>query len=544
MLSNSYSSRNIGIPNSIILNNYSIQNLIITPKELDPFYQMSLPTYENYTEQVQPKNPISYSPSPKKLPLKSFNSLYFKPINFDEPNQLLTSQPSFNNINLLRASGPPIITQTEKNSKIIPIKNIILDREKAIERHPQDSVSRKKVKKNGFNFQLNNRNKNNINKINLERNKVVLRTAVSQKHLNISKNILNKSNKDLPFPKNNLSKRNNPQLKSTKIIYIEPKELVNLKEFLFEEQIGKGTFGKIFSVKWKKNNKHYAMKKEILNEREDYEKRKKNCKIIQNFVNKTGSKGVINLYGNLCFKKKTQINLITQNFQNDVKPEKFNEYIYYELMEKAERDWDKEINIRSQYQLFYTEKEIINIINQLVSTLSLMQKYHITHRDIKPQNILVSNGQYKLCDYGEIRVLQRDGLIVQRVRGSELYMSPILFNGLHQNLIQVKHNTYKSDVFSLGMCLFYASSLTYGGVDSIRELNDMNEIKKIIFNYLGMRYSEKLILLILSMLEIDENKRPNFIQLEKNNIIILKNLFRKIHLKYYSFLYNKFPFAT
>ena len=140
MLSNSYSSRNIGIPNSIILNNYSIQNLIITPKELDPFYQMSLPTYENYTDQVQPKNPISYSPSPKKLPLNSFNSLYFKPINFDEPNQLLTSQPSFNNINLLRASGPPIITQTKKNSKIIPIKNIILDREKAIE---QSNATRK-----------------------------------------------------------------------------------------------------------------------------------------------------------------------------------------------------------------------------------------------------------------------------------------------------------------------------------------------------------------------------------------------------------------
>jgi len=32
MLNNSYSARNI-IPSSIILNNYSIQNLIITPKE-------------------------------------------------------------------------------------------------------------------------------------------------------------------------------------------------------------------------------------------------------------------------------------------------------------------------------------------------------------------------------------------------------------------------------------------------------------------------------------------------------------------------------
>ena len=151
----------------------------------------------------------------------------------------------------------------------------------------------------------------------------------------------------------------------------------------------------------------------------------------------------------------------------------------------------------------------------MISVLSSLQKNHITHRDIKPQNILILNGRYKLCDFDEIRELEKDGLIVQRVRGSELYMSPILFNGLHQNLIQVKHNTYKSDVFSLGMCLFYAASLTYGGVDSIRELNDMNEIKKIIFNYLGDKYSEKLILLILTMLEIDENKRPNFIQLEE-----------------------------
>ena len=257
------------------------------------------------------------------------------------------------------------------------------------------------------------------------------------------------------------------------------------------------------------------MKKEILNEFEEVRKRKINCKIIQNFVKQTGNKGVINLYGNLCFKNKNKVNITTQNVFNDVKNIQVNEYIYYELMEKAERDWDKEINVRSKYQLYYTEKEMMNIINQLISTLSLLQKNHITHRDIKPQNILVSKGQYKLCDFGEIRVLKRDGLIVQRVRGSELYMSPILFNGLHNNLIQVKHNTYKSDVFSLGMCLFYAASLSYGGVDSIRELDDMNEIKSIIYNYLGARYSEKLIKLLFLMLEVDENKRHNFIQLEQ-----------------------------
>ena len=184
-------------------------------------------------------------------------------------------------------------------------------------------------------------------------------------------------------------------------------------------------------------------------------------------------------------------------------------------MEKADKDWEKEISERRKVYNFYTQKELLNIIFQLVSTLSLLQKNHITHRDIKPQNILLLNGYYKLGDFGEIKELQKDGLIVQRVRGSELYMSTILFNALHNNLALVKHNTYKSDVFSLGMCLFYAASLTYQGVDSIRELTDMNKIKTILFNYLGTRYSEKLILLILLMLEVDEKKRPNFIKLEE-----------------------------
>ena len=51
-------------------------------------------------------------------------------------------------------------------------------------------------------------------------------------------------------------------------------------------------------------------------------------------------------------------------------------------MEKAERDWDQEINVRSQYNLFYKESELLNIMKQITSTLVAMQKSHITHRDI------------------------------------------------------------------------------------------------------------------------------------------------------------------
>ena len=513
MLKNSYSTRNLGIPSSIILNNYSIQNLIINPKEIDPYYDISIGPEDNY---IKKQNILSHSPSAQKLPLKSYNSFNFKPINLFDKNSILLTNPSVNNINEFRISEFSDTTKNKNKTIIIPIKKLIFDKKNQIESHPKDSVSRNKLKKE---------NNNSIykkyinNKFLFKKTNKILRKPMSQSYSNYFKNVLindkyKKNEKKEIHQKNSLFKQKKVELNNTKILYIQPKILNNLREFLFREEIGKGTFGKIFSVIWKKNNKYYAMKKEILNDYEEVKKRKYNCQIIQNFIKKTGNNGVINLYGNICFKNKNKIDIITNNNNNDIQKIKVNEYVFYELMEKAERDWNKEINIRSQYNLYYKEKELINIIKQLVLTLSLLQKFHITHRDIKPQNILVLNGQYKLCDFGEIRVLQRDGLIVQRVRGSELYMSPILFQGLHNNFIQVRHNTYKSDVFSLGMCLFYAASLTYSGVDSIRELNDMNEIKKIIFDYLGNRYSEKLIFLILDMLEIDENKRQSFIQLE------------------------------
>ena len=73
--------------------------------------------------------------------------------------------------------------------------------------------------------------------------------------------------------------------------------------------------------------------------------------------------------------------------------------------------------------------------------------------------------------------MEREGIVFQRIRGSELYMSPILFFGLRANISQVKHNTYKSDVFSLGMRLLYAATLYF---DQIREVTDMNIINKIL----------------------------------------------------------------
>ena len=201
-----------------------------------------------------------------------------------------------------------------------------------------------------------------------------------------------------------------------------------------------------------------------------------------------------NIYGNYCVQKGDE-------FHN------------FKLMELCERDFEHEIKA-TQFQNFYTETELYNVMFQLISTLSFLQKSHITHRDIKPQNILISNGVYKLCDFGDIKLMEKEGIVVQRVRGSELYMSPILFNGLRARAIHVRHNTYKSDVFSLGMCFLLAACLSYDCLVEIRKLSDMNQKQMILNKYLSARYSQKCINILLLMVQTEEFNRPDFISLE------------------------------
>ena len=57
-------------------------------------------------------------------------------------------------------------------------------------------------------------------------------------------------------------------------------------------------------------------------------------------------------------------------------------------------------------------------------------------------------------------------------------------------------------------------TLTYKSLFSIRELKKMDNLKDILVKYLISRYSYDFIDILLKMLEIDEKKRFDFIQLE------------------------------
>ena len=239
------------------------------------------------------------------------------------------------------------------------------------------------------------------------------------------------------------------------------------------------------------------MKKMILRNKIEIKKNQEQTDLVYDLIKSTKTKGVINIYGAQCIKVTSA------------------EYHFYVLMELANIDWEKEIKKRKENKEYYTEGELFDILKQLTETFSLLQKNHITHRDIKPQNVLIVNGVYKVCDFGEAKVIDGCDVIRQTIKGTELYMSPIIFRALNKKQNQLVHNTYKSDVFSLGMCILLAATLTFQSLYDIRELKDMDKIKNILIKYLIAKFSYDFVHILVKMLEINEDLRPDFIELEK-----------------------------
>ena len=473
---------------------------------------LTVPHVNQFNTSVIPNNPMNIQPFNKLMPIVNNNNMAIPNINNIQPPISQRSVGFKGNmaprIVVPVVSNNPIVNQSVigSNNNINPINNLrmvnintpnqitpitnltpIIQQPKIINVTPQTSSLVSINVPQTSSIKVNMPQTTSVINVNLPQNPNIINVPQPSR-------IINANPPQSIFPTNNIpiSNFNNISYQNS---FLEPGNQIDLKEYELLGEIGKGSFGKIYKVKWKVNQKYYALKAEVLDDEKDINTRLNRGSAMRNFVQSTGCQGVVNILGSYQIKRGR-------------------DFLYFELMELCEGDFEQEIKLRSNFGSYYSEGELDNIIKQLISTLSFLQKRHITHRDIKPQNILISNGKYKLCDFGDIRVMQRDGLVIQRIRGSELYMSPILFNALRRGLQQVEHNTYKSDVFSLGMCLFYAACLSFDGPVEIREINDMNMKMQILNKYLSARYSQKLIRIFYLMLLTEESDRPDFIQLE------------------------------
>ena len=95
-------------------------------------------------------------------------------------------------------------------------------------------------------------------------------------------------------------------------------------------------------------------------------------------------------------------------------------------------------------------------------------------------------------------------------------MSPLLHDGLLKDDSYVEHNAYKSDVFSLGCCMIIAMNLNFDIINDIRKIKDQERISEFLRNKLKGKYSDKLLDIIMKMINFNEKERIDFVQVWRN----------------------------
>jgi len=127
-------------------------------------------------------------------------------------------------------------------------------------------------------------------------------------------------------------------------------------------------------------------------------------------------------------------------------------------------------------------KEIINIMQQILSGISYAHANGVIHRDIKPHNVLIdSEGNIKITDFGIAVALSKNSITqTNSLLGSVQYISPEQARG---NVV-----TKQSDIYSLGIVLYemLTGSVPFDGespvsialkhfqtpIPSLREMNE------------------------------------------------------------------------
>ena len=190
---------------------------------------------------------------------------------------------------------------------------------------------------------------------------------------------------------------------------------LNRNMFEFKYVIGKGGFGKVWQVIYKKTKEKFALK--------EMSKMKIIDKKSQKFIN-----------NELTILKKLHNDFIVN--MHYAFQDKDNLYLVIDFLSGGDLRYHV-----SRYRTF-SEEQTRFFISCIILGLSHIHKNNIIHRDIKPENLVLdSRGYAKITDFGIAKENEKDNS--KETSGTPGYMSP--------EVILKKNHTFSADFFALGV---------------------------------------------------------------------------------------------
>ena len=281
--------------------------------------------------------------------------------------------------------------------------------------------------------------------------------------LNSSENLVNKKDTEIKEKNNNLTKIRHRKKD-------DENSEVNFNSFEILEQIGSGSFGKVFRVRMKKTKEIYAMK--VLSKSYLIKKKLLRYAITEcNILKESDCPFIIKLH----YSFQTQENL----------------YMILDYCSIGDFSYQIQVDLLE-------EDEAKFYIAELILAIEYLHQHNIIYRDLKPENLLIdSDGHIKLADFGLAKENVTNDTPNKTFCGSPQYLSP--------EMLTKEGTTKASDIYGIGVILYEMVTGNPPFFTQDQDLMYQNIVEnKLVFHEY---FSEEFKDLLSKLLDKDPKKR-------------------------------------
>jgi len=187
------------------------------------------------------------------------------------------------------------------------------------------------------------------------------------------------------------------------------------------------------------------------------------------------------------------------------------------IMERCASDLQAELEARVDQGVPFSQQEVIRLFAQMCSALRYCHARQIAHRDVKPQNMLLTEGfDVRVGDFGLCRQLHNGVDTYSDEAGTDCYKSP-------EMLLGGTIDSRKADVWGLGLVLYEMLTLRpvheREGLLGAQALRNPRIMDVLAADVPANRFDQRLVSLMRRLVHPDPDRRPSLEDVMRRKVL-------------------------